>query len=119
VIVCPATLRLLLVSMMAVANEADFLRATLFLSLLGLSPVVSRIVGFGSSWEICCSEEVAALAKFPADDDPDVDALGLLLFHAFLAALPRTSPTNSAADFFLALSSSDERLDDMIVSRVP
>src|SRR5690606_13251400 len=100
---CPAPLRLLLVSMMAVANEAGFLRASLSIVSLSLSLVV-----------------FAALAAFPADDDDtDIDdALGWFS-HAFLAALPRTSLTSSAADFLVALPSSDDRLEDMIVSKVP
>lgn len=44
-------------------------------------------------------------------DDPCLDP--------FLAARPRTSSAMSAADFFLDLSSSEERLEDMMVSRVP
>jgi hypothetical protein len=64
---------------------------------------------------------MSALPLFPveADAEADAGADALGLSHAFLAARPRTSPTSSAADFFLDLSSSDERLDDMIVSSVP
>lgn len=102
-----------LLSIMAVANEADFFRASLLLS----------------AWErcCCCSAWVSAsapLPPFPVDADADADAEAeaepdaVGLSHVFFAALPRTSPTSSAADFFLVFSSSDDRLDDMIVSRV-
>jgi hypothetical protein len=43
------------------------------------------------------------------DDSPD----------SFLAALPRISSAISAADFLVDLSSSEDRLEDMMVSSVP
>jgi hypothetical protein len=76
--------------------------------------------GFGWAFALLLPVEVVAGLLLPADADaePEAEALGLLS-HAFRAALPRTSPASSAADFFLDLSSSDERLEDMIVSSVP
>ena len=99
-------------SMMAVANEADFFRASLLLSV----------------WD-CCSVSLPASASAPlppfavdadADADADTDAEDAVRLspHPFLAARPRTSPASSVADFFLVFSSSDDRLDDMMVSRV-
>ena len=99
-----AVVVVLLESMMAVAKEADFLRA----SLAGSARVVV-VVGFG-----CGSVEEEGSAPFPVDVDAEAE-----LSHAFFAARPRTSPTSSEADFFLDLSSSEDRLEDMMVSRVP
>ena len=97
----------LLLSMMAVAKEADFLRASLFGSGVVL------VVDSGFAVEEGCAFPV------DADADADADAEDVELSHALRAARPRTSPTRSAADFFLDLSSSDDRLEDMMVSSVP
>lgn len=94
----------LLLSMMAVAKEADFLRASLF---------GSGAVGTGFV------EEEGSGFPVDAEADADADAEDVELSHALRAARPRTSPTRSAADFFLDLSSSDDRLEDMMVSSVP
>jgi hypothetical protein len=107
-LVFPDELRPLL-SMMAVAKDADFFRASLLASVVDLLEAA------------CCpagESPVDAPAEADAEAEPDPDALGLLS-HVFRAALPRTSSASSAADFFFDLSSSDDRLDDMIVSRVP
>jgi hypothetical protein len=107
-LVFPDELRPLL-SMMAVAKDADFFRASLLASAVDLLEAA------------CCpagESPVDAPAEADAEGEPDPDALGLFS-HVFRAALPRTSSASSAADFFFDLSSSDDRLDDMIVSRVP
>lgn len=104
VVVVAAVVAVLLESIMAVAKEADFLRA----SLAGSGWMV--VVGLGCC---CCSVEEGS-APFPVDVDAEAE-----LSHAFFAARPRTSPTSSEADFFLDLSSSEDRLEDMMVSRVP
>lgn len=101
-----AAVVVLLESMMAVAKEADFLRASLAGSAM---VVVLVVVGSG-----CGSVEEDGSAPFPVDVDAEAK-----LSHAFFAARPRTSPTSSEADFFLDLSSSEDRLEDMMVSRVP
>lgn len=94
-------------SMMAVANEADFFRTNLLL----LAVVV----------DACCCESASVLPPFPVEADavadPDPDAVAW--YPAFRAALPLTSLASSAADFFLDLSSSEDRLDDIMVSKVP
>jgi hypothetical protein len=99
----------LLESIMAVAKEADFFRASLAAS-------GSVVLGLGDGCCCCSVEEGSAPVPVDADADAEADAE---LPHAFFAARPRTSPTSSAADFFLDLSSSEDRLEDMIVSRVP
>jgi hypothetical protein len=99
-------------SMMAVAKDADFFRANLLIT----SPLVAS--------EFACPTWASAIPPFPVDVDADTDAdaksdpLGLSRAF-FVAALPRISPTSSAAGFFLDLSSSEDRLEDMIVSSVP
>lgn len=114
-----AALRSLRVSMMAVAKEADFLRASLLLLVMVVTSAVVEVrVGFCCCCGGCPGGISVLLPLFPVETAADdADALGVS--HVFLAALPRTSPTSSAADFFLDLSSSDDRLEDMIVSRVP
>jgi hypothetical protein len=77
------------------ANEPDFF-------------VVNTLAGDASSGETLSSPNVL----------PD-ELVGDELPESFLAALPRISSAISAADFFLVFSSSDERLEDMMVSRVP
>jgi hypothetical protein len=84
--------------------------------------LLSGLAGWGFGWASALLLVVVVVAGLllPADAEaePEADALGLLS-HAFRPALPRTSPASSAADFFLDLSSSEERLEDMIVSSVP
>jgi len=82
--------------MMAVANDADFFRAN-------------------GPWKFRCRDWFSAQCSgFVVDPDFDPDPVEL-----FLAALPRTSSAISAAGFFLVLSSSEDRLEDMMVSKVP
>jgi hypothetical protein len=101
-------------SMMAVANEAGFFPANLLPSAVGGCPAwASTLPPFP------VDADADADADAVPDPEPDPDSLGLFVAHAFLAALPRTSPTSSAADFFFVLSSSEDRLEDMMVSRVP
>ena len=67
----------------------------------------------GGDWDGVCSSASGRSGVVPEDevgDDPS---------DAFVVARPRTSSAISAADFFFVLSSSDDRLDDMMVSRVP
>lgn len=67
-----------------------------------------RLLDSSSGWERC---ESCALR---------VDVAGDVCCEVrFVAVRPRTSSASSAADFFLDLSSSEERLDDMMVSSVP
>jgi hypothetical protein len=113
-------LLLLLVSIIAVAKEDDFLRASLaFAFALASRAVLSLGLGVGAS-ALLLPAVLLLLLLFPADADaePEADVLGLLS-HALRAARPRTSPASSAADFFLVLSSSEDLLEDMIVSSVP
>lgn len=96
-----------MVPMMAVAKEAGFSRGGLLLLLLLL-----LLLGGG------CSVSGFALALlppllFPVDAEAESGSL-----HVFRAARARISAASSAADFLVGLSSSDERLDDMMVSRV-
>lgn len=100
-----------LLSMMAVAKEADFLRANLLL-------LSAEAACWASAALLLLPFPAEADAEVDADAEADVDAVGLLVSHAFLAARPLTSPTSSAADFFLVFSSSEDRLEDMMVSRV-
>jgi len=90
--------------MTAVANEADFFLASFW--------------AFASSWASTDAVPPSPwLLEWPLEVDPEPDPVEAS--HLLSEARPRTSSAISAADFFLVFSSSEDRLDDMIVSRVP
>lgn len=61
-----------------------------------------------SWWPSSCELDVDSTCCFWRDD-----------VAGFWTALPRTPAASSDADFFFAFSSSEERLEDMMVSKVP
>ncbi|KAK2067552.1 hypothetical protein P8C59_001286 [Phyllachora maydis] len=89
-------------SMKAAEKTVDF-----FLAGVGFQPECTSV--------LACVV-VSWLPEAPFSVEPDPEAAGI---PEFLLDLPLISSPISAADFFWDFSSSDDRLDDIMVSKVP